>query len=173
MVKQRQGKIIDIASEYFLFGSGRVPSYCASKGALVQLTKSMAIELAPFDIVVNAIVPGWIETDMTAHVKTMPLNQEIITRTPAGRWGSPADLPAPLFFWLPELPIQAADLVKGRALGMDSADQAEATCLRALLLHREARHVARRELLICARASAATQPMLPLFISRETHGLLL
>jgi NAD(P)-dependent dehydrogenase (short-subunit alcohol dehydrogenase family) len=46
MVKQRQGKIIDIASEYFLFGSGRVPSYCASKGALVQLTKSMAIELA-------------------------------------------------------------------------------------------------------------------------------
>jgi hypothetical protein len=72
MVKQRLGKIINIASGYSLFGSGRIPSYCASKGALVQLTKSMAIELAPFNIQVNAIAPGWIETDMTAHVETMP-----------------------------------------------------------------------------------------------------
>jgi hypothetical protein len=66
MVNQRQGKIINIASMHALFGSGFVPSYSAAKGALVQLTKSMAIELAPFNIQVNAIAPGWIETDLTA-----------------------------------------------------------------------------------------------------------
>jgi len=84
MVNQRQGKIINIASMYSFFGSGFVPSYSAAKGALVQLTKSMAIELAPFNIQVNAIAPGWIETDLTAPVKTMPpLYQEIISQS----WG--------------------------------------------------------------------------------------
>lgn len=68
MVKRRKGKIISIASMYSFFGSGSSPSYSAAKGALVQLTKSMAIELAPFNIQVNAIAPGWIETDMTANL---------------------------------------------------------------------------------------------------------
>ena len=70
MVKRREGKIINLASMYSFFGSGFVPSYSAAKGALVQLTKSMAIELAPFNIQVNAIAPGWIKTDMTADVHT-------------------------------------------------------------------------------------------------------
>ena len=72
MVKQRRGKIINMASMFALFGSGLVPSYSASKEALVQLTKSMAIELAPFNIQLNAIAPGFIETDMTEPAKTMP-----------------------------------------------------------------------------------------------------
>jgi 2-deoxy-D-gluconate 3-dehydrogenase len=75
----------------------------------------MAIELAPFNIQVNAIVPGWIETDMTAHVKTMPLNQEIITRTPAGRWGSPDEFAGPAVF----LASRASDFVTGATIFVD------------------------------------------------------
>ena len=116
MVKQRQGKIINIASMYALFGSGFVPSYSAAKGALVQLTKSMAIELAPFNIQVNAIAPGWLETDMTAPVKTMPdLYQEIITRTPAGRWGHPDECAGAAVF----LASRASDFVTGATICVD------------------------------------------------------
>jgi 2-deoxy-D-gluconate 3-dehydrogenase len=89
---QQGGKIINIGSMYSFFGSGLIPSYSAAKGAIVQLTKSMAIELAPHNIQVNAIAPGWIETDMTAPVHTMPLNDEILLRTPAGRWGQPEEI---------------------------------------------------------------------------------
>jgi len=88
MVNHQGGKIINVCSMYSYFGSGFVPSYSAAKGAIVQLTKSMAIELAPHNIQVNAIAPGWIETDMTVPVHTMPLNDEILARTPAGSMGS-------------------------------------------------------------------------------------
>jgi NAD(P)-dependent dehydrogenase (short-subunit alcohol dehydrogenase family) len=92
MVQQRLGKIINIASELSLFGSEHVPSYSASKGALVQLTKSMAIEFARFNIQVNAIAPGFIDTDMVAPLKRVPLYEEIIKRTPAGRFGRPEEM---------------------------------------------------------------------------------
>ncbi len=78
MVKRGRGKIINLASEYAIFGSAMIPSYSASKGAVVQLTKSMAIELAPRNIQVNAILPGWIETDLTAPVKNTPQYDEIL-----------------------------------------------------------------------------------------------
>jgi 2-dehydro-3-deoxy-D-gluconate 5-dehydrogenase len=115
MVRQRRGKIINIASEYSLFGSGFAPAYSASKGALVQLTKSMAIELAPFNIQVNAIAPGWIDTEMVAPVKTMPLYQEIIARTPAGRFGRPEELAGSAVY----LASQASDFVTGTTLFVD------------------------------------------------------
>jgi 2-dehydro-3-deoxy-D-gluconate 5-dehydrogenase len=115
MVKQRQGKIINIASMYSFFGSGFDPSYSAAKGALVQLTKSMAIGLAPFNIQVNAIAPGWIETDMTEPVKTMPLYQEIITRTPAGRFGNPDECAGTAVF----LAAPASDFVTGVTICVD------------------------------------------------------
>jgi 2-deoxy-D-gluconate 3-dehydrogenase len=106
---ERLGKIINIASEYSLFGSGLAPAYSASKGAMVQLTKSMAIELAPFNIQVNAIAPGWIDTDMVAPMKTMPLYQEIIARTPAGRFGSPDEFAGTAVY----LASPASDFVTG------------------------------------------------------------
>jgi NAD(P)-dependent dehydrogenase (short-subunit alcohol dehydrogenase family) len=73
MVKRRRGKIINVASLYAVFGAAFAPSYSAAKGAVVQLTKSMAIEVAPFNIQVNALAPGFIETDLTESMKTTPL----------------------------------------------------------------------------------------------------
>lgn len=90
MVEQGRGKIINIASELALFGSALTPAYSASKGALVQLTKSMAIELAKFNIQVNAIAPGFIDTDMIASVKEMPIYSSAssfgISRLPVVDW---------------------------------------------------------------------------------------
>jgi 2-dehydro-3-deoxy-D-gluconate 5-dehydrogenase len=115
MVENKRGKIINIGSMYSFFGSGLIPSYSAAKGAVVQLTKSMAVELAPYNIQVNAIAPGWIETDMTAPVKTMPLNDEIILRTPAGRWGQTEEIAGTAIF----LASKASDFVTGETIRVD------------------------------------------------------
>ncbi|HCC59003.1 MAG TPA: 2-deoxy-D-gluconate 3-dehydrogenase [Solibacterales bacterium] len=115
MLSQKRGKIINIGSMYSFFGSGLIPSYSAAKGAIVQLTKSMAIELAPHNIQVNAIAPGWIETDMTAPVKNMPLNEEILARTPAGRWGQPEELAGTAVY----LASRASDFVTGTTIRVD------------------------------------------------------
>jgi len=118
MLSRKRGKIINIGSMYSFFGSGLIPSYSAAKGAIVQLTKSMAIELAPHNIQVNAIAPGWIETDMTAPVRTTPMklmNDEILARTPAGRWGQPEEVAGTAVF----LASQASDFVTGTTIPVD------------------------------------------------------
>ena len=115
MMSRRSGKIINIGSMYSFFGSGLIPSYSAAKGAIVQLTKSMAIELAAHNIQVNAIAPGWIETDMTAPVKSMPLNAEILSRTPAGRWGQPEEVAGTAVF----LASRASNFVTGTTIPVD------------------------------------------------------
>lgn len=118
MAARRRGKIINIASMYSYFGSGFVPSYSAAKGAIVQLTKSMAIELAPHGIQVNALAPGWIETDMTAPVRSEELKamgDAILARTPAGRWGLPEELAGPAIF----LASSASDFVTGETIRVD------------------------------------------------------
>jgi len=116
MVNNKKGKIINIGSMYSFFGSGIIPSYSTAKGAIIQLTKSMAVELAPYNIQVNAIAPGWFETDMTAVVKTMPvMNDEIIQRTPAGRWGRPKELAGTAVF----LASKASDFVTGETIRVD------------------------------------------------------
>lgn len=118
MKRKGAGKVINIASMYSYFGSGLVPSYSAAKGAIVQLTKSMAIELGVYGIQVNAIAPGFIETDMTAPVRTEDLkemNDEILARTPAGRWGQPDELIGAGVF----LASKASDFVTGEILRVD------------------------------------------------------
>jgi 2-dehydro-3-deoxy-D-gluconate 5-dehydrogenase len=114
MLRTKGGKIINIGSMYSFFGSGLIPSYSAAKGAIVQLTKSMAIELAPH-IQVNVIAPGWIETDMTAPVRTIPLNDEILARTPAGRWGQPEEIAGTAVY----LASRASDFVTGTTIRVD------------------------------------------------------
>jgi 2-dehydro-3-deoxy-D-gluconate 5-dehydrogenase len=115
MLSRKAGKIINIGSMYSYFGSGLIPSYSAAKGAIVQLTKSMAIELAPHNIQVNAIAPGWIETDMTAPVRAMPLNDEILSRTPAARWGQPEEIAGTAVY----LASRASDFVTGETIRVD------------------------------------------------------
>jgi 2-deoxy-D-gluconate 3-dehydrogenase len=118
MLSRKRGKIINIGSIYSYFGSGLIPSYSAAKGAIVQLTKSMAIELAQHNIQVNAIAPGWIETDMTAPVRTMamkPMNDEILARTPAGRWGQAEEVAGTAIF----LAARASDFVTGETIRVD------------------------------------------------------
>jgi 2-dehydro-3-deoxy-D-gluconate 5-dehydrogenase len=115
MLSRKAGKIINIGSMLSFFGSGIVPSYSAAKGAVVQLTKSMAIELAPHNIQVNAIAPGWIETDLTAPIRTMPMNDEILARTPAGRWGRPEELAGTAVY----LASRASDFVTGTTIRVD------------------------------------------------------
>jgi 2-deoxy-D-gluconate 3-dehydrogenase len=118
MATRRRGKIINLGSMYSYFGAGPIPSYSAAKGAIVQLTKSMAIELAPHGIQVNAIAPGWVETDMTAVVRTeafKAMNDEILQRTPAGRWGKPEEMAGTAIF----LASSAADFVTGETIRVD------------------------------------------------------
>jgi len=115
MRSRKGGKIINIGSMYSFFGSALIPSYSAAKGAIIQLTKSMAIELAPYNIQVNAIAPGWIETDMTAPVHTMPLNDEILARTPAGRWGQAEEVAGTAVY----LASRASDFVTGTTIRVD------------------------------------------------------
>jgi 2-deoxy-D-gluconate 3-dehydrogenase len=115
MVARKHGKIINIASEYSRFGAQGLIPYAAAKGAIVQTTKTMAIELAPHNIQVNAILPGWIETDMTMVVQSGPLFEEIIARTPAGRFGKPEEMAGAAVF----LASHASDFVTGSIVYVD------------------------------------------------------
>jgi 2-deoxy-D-gluconate 3-dehydrogenase len=116
MTQHKRGKIINIGSMYSFFGSARVPSYSTAKGAVIQLTKSMAVELALYNVQVNAIVPGWFETDMTSPIKTNKvLFDEIMLRTPAGRWGQPKELAGTAVF----LASKASDFITGETIRVD------------------------------------------------------
>jgi 2-deoxy-D-gluconate 3-dehydrogenase len=117
MVKQgRGGKIVNIASMLSFQGGIRVPSYTASKSAVMGLTRIMANELAAHNINVNAIAPGYMETDNTAALRADPKrNAEILARIPAGRWGSPEDLQGAVVF----LASAASNYLQGYTIAVD------------------------------------------------------
>jgi len=112
-----RGKILNIGSMYSLFGAPTVAAYAASKGGLVQLTRSLACAWAPDNIQVNAILPGWIDTDLTrrARQQVAELHDFVLARTPAGRWGEPDDLAGAAVF----LCSPASDFVTGATLPVD------------------------------------------------------
>src|SRR5512135_153453 len=94
MKRRGAGKIINIGSLLSTFGAAFAPAYGASKGGLVQLTKSLAVAWAADNIQVNAVLPGWIDTDLSREARRQipGLEQHAVTRTPLGRWGRADDL---------------------------------------------------------------------------------
>ena len=117
MKGQGGGKIINIGSIYSLLGSPWVAPYSASKGGLIQLTKSLALSWAKDNIQVNAILPGWFVTDMTTIMPELdPALYEMINlRIPSGRWGQPEDLQGAVVF----LASGASNYVTGAVLTVD------------------------------------------------------
>jgi 2-dehydro-3-deoxy-D-gluconate 5-dehydrogenase len=116
MMANGKGKIINIASMLSFQGGVRVPSYTASKSGVGGLTKAMANEWSSKGINVNAIAPGYIQTNNTVALQNdAARNQQIVARIPAGRWGQPDDLGGAAIF----LASQASDYVDGHILAVD------------------------------------------------------
>lgn len=116
LLAQTGGCVVNIASMLSFFGSPHVPAYSASKGGVVQLTKSLAIDWADDGVRVNAVAPGWIETAFTAPlVANAQRSREIIERTPLGRWGKPEDVAGAALF----LCSQDAAFITGVVLPVD------------------------------------------------------
>lgn len=115
--KSGRGKVITTGSMTSLFGAAFAPAYSASKGGIVQFTRSIAAAWAPDNIQCNAILPGWIDTDLTRQArKDVPgLNERVLARTPAGRWGSGEDFAGIAVF----LASSASDFVTGTAIPVD------------------------------------------------------
>ena len=111
------GKIINIGSMMSIFGAPFAPAYAASKGGIVQFTRSCAAAWAPDNIQVNAVLPGWIDTDLTRRARDQVggLHDRVLARTPAGRWGEPADMAGVAVF----LSSPASDFVTGTAIPVD------------------------------------------------------
>jgi 2-dehydro-3-deoxy-D-gluconate 5-dehydrogenase len=111
------GKIINIGSMASFLGHPYGPIYAASKGGVVQWTRSLAVAWAEQNIQVNSILPGWIETELTMGARRyLPdLEQRVLRRTPAGRWGKPYDLAGLACF----LAAPASDYVTGAAIPID------------------------------------------------------
>ena len=117
MVRAGGGKIVNIGSMMSIFGASFTAPYAASKGGIVQLTKALATAWAKDNIQVNAVLPGWIDTDLTrqARQQVAGLHERVLARTPAGRWGTPDDHAGIAVF----LASPASDFVTGTAIAVD------------------------------------------------------
>lgn len=115
-LKAAHGSLINIASMYAAFGSPRNPAYGASKAAVAQLTRSLAIAWAPDGIRVNAVAPGFIVTEQSARSRTDPDHVAAVNkRTPMARWGQPADIAGPVLF----LASDQAGFITGTCVAID------------------------------------------------------
>ncbi len=111
-----RGAIVNTGSMYAFFGAPHAPAYAASKGGVAQLTKSLAAAWAKDGIRVNAVAPGWIDTEMARPAMNDPARSgAILTRTPMARWGEPADVAGAVLFLL----SGAARFVTGVVLPVD------------------------------------------------------
>jgi len=117
------GKIINIGSMMSIFGASFAPAYAASKGGIVQMSRALATAWAKDNIQVNAVLPGWIDTDLTkrARAEVSGLNSMVLMRTPARRWGTPDDLGGIAVF----LASPASDFVTGTAIPVDGGYAAQ------------------------------------------------
>jgi 2-deoxy-D-gluconate 3-dehydrogenase len=117
------GKIINVGSMFSLFGGAHAVVYGATKGGIVQLTKGLAVAWAADGIQVNAVLPGWIDTDLTrAARRDVPgFHDRIVGRTPAGRWGEPGDLAGVVVF----LAGASSDFITGAAIPVDGGYAAQ------------------------------------------------
>ena len=116
MIEQGSGKIVNIASLLSFQGGITVPAYTASKSAVAGLTKALANEWAKFNVNVNAIAPGYIETKNTDALRADETrNRQILERIPAGRWGEPSDIAGAAVF----LSSAASDYMQGHILTVD------------------------------------------------------
>jgi len=117
MKKAGGGKIINIGSMMSIFGASFTPAYAASKGGIVQFTRSCACAWAKDRIQVNAVLPGWIDTELTVRARQQieGLNENVLRRTPAARWGVPDDFRGIAVF----LASPASDFVTGTAIPVD------------------------------------------------------
>jgi 2-deoxy-D-gluconate 3-dehydrogenase len=117
MKKQGGGKVINIGSMMSIFGASFAPAYAASKGGMVQLTKAMAAGWAVDNIQVNAVLPGWIDTELTQRARQQieGLHESVLRRTPAKRWGVEQDMAGVAVF----LASPASDFVTGAAIPVD------------------------------------------------------
>ena len=116
LLAKQGGSIVNIASMLSFFGGAHAPAYSASKGGVVQLTKSLAIRYAPENIRVNAIAPGWIITKLTqAVLEDKARSDSIVRRTPMGRWGKPEEIGGAAVF----LCSPAAAFITGVTLPVD------------------------------------------------------
>jgi 2-deoxy-D-gluconate 3-dehydrogenase len=123
MERQGGGKIINIGSMMSIFGGAYAAPYSSSKGGIVQMTKSLATAWAKDNIQVNAVLPGWIDTELTRDARSQVpgLNERVLARTPAGRWGLPDDLSGIAVF----LAAPASDFVTGAAIPVDGGYASE------------------------------------------------
>jgi 2-deoxy-D-gluconate 3-dehydrogenase len=124
MLKAGGGKIINIGSMMSNFASSYATPYAASKGAIVQLARSMAVAWAKDNIQVNTILPGWIDTELTrkAREQVPGLHEKVLARTPVQRWGKPGDFAGIAVF----LAAPASDFITGAAIAVDGGYSVQA-----------------------------------------------